>query len=136
MIDLFQSTHPVWGATSNLPGSAKCPQNFNPRTPCGVRRNTAHLAGVSRQFQSTHPVWGATPSIAPLFQATLISIPAPRVGCDDSSIWVTEHEVISIHAPRVGCDFTDSGQLGRQADFNPRTPCGVRPVWLDWWRLS
>ncbi len=35
---------------------------------------------------------------------------------------------ISIHAPRAGCD---PGQIGtaiyQDSDFNPRTPCGVRP---------
>ena len=35
--------------------------------------------------------------------------------------------IISIHAPRVGCDpsFSLSDFLG--LDFNPRTPGGVRP---------
>ena len=36
--------------------------------------------------------------------------------------------MISIHAPRVGCDdyHPESFRLGYY--FNPRTPCGVRPV--------
>ena len=34
---LFQSTRPVRGATSCLPGSCRCPRRFNPRAPCGAR---------------------------------------------------------------------------------------------------
>ena len=33
---------------------------------------------------------------------------------------------ISIHAPRVGCDTSAVGDLDDTADFNPRTPGGVR----------
>ena len=33
----FQSTHPVWGATSSWNEQSVLQCNFNPRTPCGVR---------------------------------------------------------------------------------------------------
>ena len=36
-IQSFQSTHPVWGATNSLKKQQMKCQNFNPRTPCGVR---------------------------------------------------------------------------------------------------
>ena len=36
--------------------------------------------------------------------------------------------IISIHAPHAGCD-TDLNELLFVGDhFNPRTPCGVRPI--------
>ena len=35
---------------------------------------------------------------------------------------------ISIHAPRVGSDKKDSVLLHWLCDFNPRSPCGERPV--------
>ena len=80
---MFQSTHPVWGATSwelVMEDFNKC---FNPRTPCGVRLDVRRAARsrsvvsihaprvgcddiaasrlmISKAFQSTHPVWGAT----------------------------------------------------------------------------
>ena len=60
---------------------------------------------LSTTFQSTHPVWDAT-STSPVFTA-----PA----------------VISIHAPRMGCDICDWRRMGRRFDFNPRTPYGMRP---------
>ena len=86
MMTLFQSTHPVWGAT---PGywiiseldtiSIHAPRvgcdnsgiarhrrlcYFNPRTPCGVRPGLIQKVSILLEFQSTHPVWGAT--IAPI----------------------------------------------------------------------
>ena len=54
------------------------------------------FANNAKEFQSTHPVWGATS-------------------------WG-----LSIHAPRVGCDQLGPAPGLDRADFNPRTPCGVR----------
>ena len=80
--NIFQSTHPLRGATS-LHGQtddslfisihaplAGCDRgavtarsgnlDFNPRTPCGVRRLKAGSLIVLSLFQSTHPLRGAT----------------------------------------------------------------------------
>ena len=81
----------------------------------------------------------------------LISIHAPRVGCDgENARFYAEGGGISIHAPRVGCDagydyegvqmavfqsthpvwgatFTYVAHATVEGHFNPRTPCGVRP---------
>ena len=80
---VFQSTHPLRGATDidNHPHAVI--RNFNPRTPCGVRRDY----GVKRMlqedgFQSTHPLRGATSLEMLLSQKQLISIHAPLAGCD------------------------------------------------------
>ena len=122
----FQSTHPVRGATISVSRRLDVLQDFNPRTPCGVRRSRNHLrladgnfnprtpcgvrpldkisADYTREFQSTHPVRGATLLVAGDFRVTHISIHAPRAGCDS---WRCE------------------GRCG-QHHFNPRTPCGVR----------
>ena len=57
--------------------------NFNPRTPCGVRPVMCSNRVQWLSFQSTHPVWGATrKSQGPEPSNQLISIHAPRVGCD------------------------------------------------------
>ena len=55
----FQSTHPVRGATK-----------------------LAYWKQWQLQFQSTHPVRGATTTWASLCILILISIHAPRAGCD------------------------------------------------------
>ena len=60
----FQSTRPVWGATSARP------------TPASRRA----------EFQSTRPVWGATLIIFSVKAPLGISIHAPRVGRDQSML--------------------------------------------------
>ena len=124
---LFQSTHPVRGATRGRgslhvqcryfnprtpcgvrppgPGTGAAPLHFNPRTPCGVRR-------------SRHAVVRAYPRI---------SIHAPRAGCDLAVIKPQCLATILIHAPRAGCDIAAILFLTTMTNFNPRTPCGVRP---------
>ena len=102
----FQSTHPVRGATG--PSIARCSvftwfQSTHPvrgaTRPSSPRRNTAH------RFQSTHPVRGAT----------------RREGRGAGAV------LVSIHAPRAGCDGIRRPRLASPSSFNPRTPCGVRP---------
>ena len=78
----FQSTHPLRGATvypdgrpdgleisihAPLAGCDRAAQfvigkrdDFNPRTPCGVRQMSCSGNSKSYQFQSTHPLRGAT----------------------------------------------------------------------------
>ena len=34
--------------------------DFNPRSPCGERREPSELDIIVEKFQSTLPVWGAT----------------------------------------------------------------------------
>ncbi len=123
---LFQSTLPVWGATSKF-------DFYNPLFA----------------FQSTLPVWGATAENIYKKEDNHISIHAPRVGSDFSahngdlikldfnprSPCGERHlsagaggmsGFISIHAPRVG---SDRGLSEGQEDswyFNPRSPCGER----------
>ena len=101
----FQSTHPLRGATSRPTRRKRSHFHFNPRTPCGVRRRSIAFAKMLIPFQSTHPLRGATPaahSVLLIFR-------------------------ISIHAPLAGCDQALAEFGISMADFNPRTPCGVRP---------
>ena len=83
-IPLFQSTHPMRGATSTATVPSRVVMNFNPRTPCGVR-------------QVCHPR---------VDDVLIISIHAPHAGCDldidDAALIAFD---ISIHAPHAGCDF-------------------------------
>ncbi len=57
---------------------------------------------------------------------TIISIHAPRVGCDQGDVSSLGDRAISIHAPRVGCDLRSLTLLQHPKYFNPRTPGGVR----------
>ena len=80
----FQSTLPVWGATSELLIRILCAIYFNPRSPCGERRQELKKSSRLLQFQSTLPVWGATIQRVNGRCLRIISIHAPRVGSDPS----------------------------------------------------
>ena len=81
----------------------------------------------STKFQFTHPVWGATDPYNNVGRTCIVSIHAPRVGCDSATkdsanppltfqfthpVWGATWHIallsvdseVSIHAPRVGCD--------------------------------
>ena len=100
----FQSTYPLRGATCKLvilvdrieisihaplagcdrhsDGCAEARQDFNPRTPCGVRLLIVRTA----------------------LQKFVISIHAPHAGCDYGQPKRALYVHISIHAPHAGCD--------------------------------
>ena len=83
----------------------KTSEDFNPRTPCGVRRN---VESAKRRHQH-------------------ISIHAPHAGCDRPCRKTDRCCAIfqSTH-PMRGATSTFSQEQDTTADFNPRTPCGVR----------
>ena len=56
-----------------------------------------------------------------------ISIHAPHAGCDSDCRITLTYNAISIHAPHAGCDAEGTDIPIAKLDFNPRTPCGVRP---------
>ena len=80
--------------------------NFNPRAPCGARRREPGQRLHHAPFQSTRPLRGAT---------------EPCTG-------VFGREPISIHAPLAGRDRTPFCHKEAVKHFNPRAPCGARPV--------
>ena len=130
LLCLFQSTHPVWGATHLGKSKTRTAENFNPRTPCGVRQCAGFVVGCSQlKFQSTHPVWGATftrvhqsgwpaifQSTHPVWGATDVQNAFQGFAKQFQSThpvwgatrpltpWLLHPQPISIHAPRVGCD--------------------------------
>ena len=50
----------MWGETPKMPKQTGRKWDFNPLTPCGVRRPANLAAVLIKLFQSTHPVWGET----------------------------------------------------------------------------
>ena len=97
--------------------------NFNPRTPCGVRRRVM-LKSTKADLISIHaPRAGcdyATPTESSLLQT--ISIHAPRAGCDLVIFSVNTPLGISIHAPRAGCDQRASLPDDRPEQFQSTHP--------------
>ena len=120
---------------------------FNPRAPCGARPQIRARIGHGSAFQSTRPVWGATSPGQAARALRAISIHAPRVGRDVTTLTRINVDFISIHAPRVGRDVEqppgqrDSAEISIHAprvgrDESSRIlPRGVtvfqstRPVW-------
>ena len=101
----FQSTHPLRGATRSHPAQEAAKMNFNPRTPCGVRRQFHHLARRGDKISIHAPLAGCDCTGHRNTAAfRLISIHAPLAGCDGRSGAAAGFAKISIHAPLAGCD--------------------------------
>ncbi len=103
-------------------------KSFNPRSPCGERRNLPVRRASSSLFQSTLPVWGATKQLSEQpnqeqsfnprspcgerlkragYTADDINSFNPRSPCGERLILektLISHISVSIHAPRVGSD--------------------------------
>ena len=81
--------------------------NFNPRTPCGVRPGGGVMQGAE----------------------AIISIHAPLAGCDRGLAWIALRWAAfqSTH-PLRGATLEAALDAAVFTDFNPRTPCGVRPT--------
>ena len=130
----FQSTRPLRGATSEVDACCACwlisihaplagrdkdshlydfrCKYFNPRAPCGARRQELIHRAV----------------------CLYISIHAPLAGRDAPASQSTSAARISIHAPLAGRDCNSWNQLFSKLDFNPRAPCGARlnAVYMGW----
>ena len=81
-------------------------RHFNPRSPCGELLVLLPRPSTRLIFHPTPPVRGATVVVAP-----------------DVSVLG-----ISTHAPRAGSDTSAYSRRRQQRDFNPRSPCGERPL--------
>ena len=77
---------------------------FQSTLPYGMRHKKRSPTVITVRFQSTHPLRDATCGVS---EATV-------------SRW------ISIHAPLTGCDARAFSKSSNQANFNPRTPYGMR----------
>ena len=101
----FQSTHPSWGATWNSAPKFFNHFNFNPRTHRGVRHLLKGCRPEGSEFQSTHPSWGATFDFQIPFSSSTNFNPRTHRGVRRITCL---HSTILIH------------------NFNPRTHRGVR----------
>ena len=142
----FQSTLPVWGATSR-PGNCKLIFRISIHAPrvgsdkqARINERVAEISihaprvgsdakereavRKTTEFQSKLPLWGATPSVygkgtALSFQSTL-----PVWGATYCILYSAMVLYISIHAPRVGSDHKCRAFPSRQPGFQ-----STLPVW-------
>ena len=96
---IFQSTHPVRGATDAVVGT-----------------------GVVIHISIHAPREGCDQFRTEGSQQRGISIHAPREGCDEGARPQCLSDGISIHAPREGCDPRWPACPTASPYFNPRTP--------------
>ena len=124
---IFQSTQPKWAATKNFLFVGKnkkisihaaqvgCDDmyhaykalggnDFNPRSPSGLRPACFAYTCFALVFQSTQPKWAATLKLEIKYS----------------------YGYISIHAAQVGCDKPKTARLLKRPYFNPRSPSGLR----------
>ena len=148
---LFQSTRPLRGATIHSsprhklgrisihaplagrdrtdPSHAVRVSNFNPRAPCGARLEAPRLAGAhARDFNPRAPCGARRSSDPDGVHTVRISIHAPLAGRDRRRGVVYRDLAISIHAPLAGRDRKLPAFCPAHKNFNPRAPCGARPV--------
>ena len=101
---------------------------FNPRTPRGVRPPPAgshphpYKDFMVDVFQSTHPARGATGAHLGRTLRRMISIHAPREGCDPAACPRSHSSSISIHAPREGCDYAGDQERKAHVRFQSTHP--------------
>ena len=126
----FQSTHPARGATprrmvQNRHGAISI---HAPREGCDVQIGR-RAQDDAKHFNPRTPR-GVRPLIMDAFIANANFNPrTPRGVRLSQAVTFTGGNLISIHAPREGCDAAQGLPFnGDRQDFNPRTPRGVRPV--------
>ena len=102
---LFQSTHPMRGAT-RIPGVEPTVTSISIHAPhAGCDQNCGKSSSGKKRFQSTHPMRGAT--IIEQRKTELFCHFNPRTPCGvrpTRTINPTPYADISIHAPHAGCD--------------------------------
>ena len=118
-------------AGSDIPHQSRVPAvpDFNPRSPCGERRQ-AVLQHITDIVISIHaPLAGSDVGTLTLKNFALISIHAPLAGSDFSDVYTIVTSIgISIHAPLAGSDLGAINSNNVFFDFNPRSPCGERRI--------
>ena len=124
---LLQFTHPMRGTTCLTDEQGWHLTNFNPRTPCGARRDMSLLKAVhiTTSIHALHAGRDET-RLCELFGVFELQFTHPMRGATQLSPSWQKRDSTSIHAPHAGCDACGSLVRRDNYDFNPRTPHGVR----------
>ena len=126
-VELFQFTHPVWGATISLRTCLNV-RLFQFTHPVWGATSAMNSSSSVPVFQFTHPVWGATAELRKYIGDVMFQFTHPVWGATSALGYQEIEGRVSIHAPRVGCDLCCGVCALSYRRFNSRTPCGVRPL--------
>ena len=102
--------------------------DFNPRAPCGARRLEPEDIHRALNISIHAPLAGRDYDMDGNDQPIEISIHAPLAGRDDYGLPGICRGAISIHAPLAGRDEYKRFSKAAGLHFNPRAPCGARPL--------
>ena len=108
-------------------GSGGYMRYFNPRPPCGGRREENKTMSEKDKFQSTSPVWRTTPVNFIIVNSIKISIHVPRVEDDNFALAVDVADDYFNPRPPCGGRRPSLCRPTSINHFNPRPPCGGRP---------
>ena len=124
----FQSTHSLRSATpvSSRRGGRSCVSIHALLAECDGGCSSSAPGGI--RFQSTHSLRSATGPTPTAFPASGVSIHALLAECDPMSEDIYFRHGVSIHALLAECDHFSVRRGRNNHGFNPRTPCGVRPI--------
>ena len=112
--DVFVSIHaPREGCDYRRSGGSTFPECFNSRTPGGVRLAKMTLTEIAKEFQFTHPGRGATLRLLlPLLCRARFQFTHPGRGATLQKLIQRLLRLVSIHAPREGCDCQGGRMTG------------------------
>ncbi len=123
----FQSPRPLRGATCRGRRTTWRFCHFNPRAPCGARRDGAVVRLVQPRFQPTRPLRGATEDNKVADLGDSISTHAPLAGRDTAMcLRKKNYPLFQPTRPLRGATMCMMFFSSTRWYFNPRAPCGAR----------
>ena len=153
---VFQSTLPVWGATSSQSQNTNSTGGFQSTLPVWGATSGIVRADLQGRISIHAPRVGSDILLVGLWETDGISIHAPRVGSDVAApvllvhidqfqstlpVWGATFPSSSIEKPLIfqstlpvwGATYRWSRPASSIYHFNPRSPCGERPVQATEW---
>ena len=125
----FQSTLSLRRATPTLRPGKSPVRNFNPRSPCGERPGAGAAPFSPRDFNPRSPCGERLSNFSSVQWPGSISIHALLAESDlRPPQRPRKRQPISIHALLAESDWGYFGHTHTPYNFNPRSPCGERPV--------
>ena len=124
----FQSTPPVRGATREKRPPPAGQAYFNPRPPCGGRRNNVRRRCPISHFNPRPPCGGRRPGL--IRRTPCCRHFNPRPPCGGRRNRHGYSAGVGDFNPRPPCGGRQCSQMSLQLNFNfnPRPPCGGRPA--------
>ena len=128
LVERFQPTRPLRGATRPDSSATECQNNFNPRAPCGARLGdlTADLARAVEHFNPRAPCGARRASFSRQLRACPFQPTRPLRGATLKELELKRRKKFQPTRPLRGATNTHIAIDKPLINFNPRAPCGAR----------